>query len=138
MILGMGVPELTVILLVVLVLFGPKNLPKLGKTLGATVKSVREGMEEDEEGEGAGDPKAVEAAMQDSASHQADLDAGVRAHLYRELLEDEGVDERRVDSVMRVTDLSQVEVEDGHLKDEEGLRASIRKEWADFIPAAQA
>lgn len=46
MILGMGAPELLVILLVTLVIFGPKNLPKLGSALGQTVKSVREGMEE--------------------------------------------------------------------------------------------
>lgn len=47
MILGLGIPELAVILLIVLVIFGPKNLPKLGSALGKTVKSVREGMEED-------------------------------------------------------------------------------------------
>ena len=45
MIFGMGPMELAVILLVVLVIFGPKNLPKLGSALGKTVKSVREGME---------------------------------------------------------------------------------------------
>ena len=44
MILGMGVPELAVILAVVLVVFGPKNLPKLGSSLGKTVKSFRDGM----------------------------------------------------------------------------------------------
>ena len=46
MILGMGVPELLVILLVALIIFGPKNLPKLGSAIGKTVKNVREGMEE--------------------------------------------------------------------------------------------
>ena len=46
MILGMGVPELAVILVIVLVIFGPKNLPKIGSAIGKTVKNVREGMEE--------------------------------------------------------------------------------------------
>ena len=46
MILGLGVPELVIILVVVLVIFGPKNLPKIGSALGKTVKNVREGMEE--------------------------------------------------------------------------------------------
>lgn len=49
MILGLGIPELLIILVVILLIFGPKNLPKLGKSLGQTVKNVREGMEGDEE-----------------------------------------------------------------------------------------
>ena len=49
MILGMGPMELIIILIVVLVIFGPKNLPKIGSALGKTVKNVREGMEGDEE-----------------------------------------------------------------------------------------
>ena len=36
-IFGMGLPELILILAVVLVIFGPKNLPKLGGMLGRTV-----------------------------------------------------------------------------------------------------
>lgn len=48
MVLGLGVPELLVILLVALVIFGPKNLPKLGSAIGKTVKNVREGMSEGE------------------------------------------------------------------------------------------
>ena len=43
-ILGLGVPELVIILVVVLLIFGPKNLPKLGASLGKKVKSLREGM----------------------------------------------------------------------------------------------
>ena len=42
--LGMGVPELLIILVVILLIFGPKNLPKLGSALGKTVKNLREGM----------------------------------------------------------------------------------------------
>ncbi len=61
MILGMGVPELAVILVVVLVIFGPKNLPKLGSSIGKTVKNFREGMEGDE-------PSAKPAKAQAAAS----------------------------------------------------------------------
>ena len=40
--------EWVVILIAVLVIFGPKQLPKLGKSLGATVKNLREGMQGDD------------------------------------------------------------------------------------------
>jgi len=42
---GIGVPELLIILVVVLLIFGPKNLPKLGSAIGRTVKGVREGLD---------------------------------------------------------------------------------------------
>ena len=41
---GIGVTELLIILAVVLLIFGPKNLPKLGSALGKTVKNLREGI----------------------------------------------------------------------------------------------
>ena len=49
MFLGMGPLELVLIVVVILVIFGPKNLPKIGSALGKTVKNVREGMEEGSE-----------------------------------------------------------------------------------------
>jgi TatA/E family protein of Tat protein translocase len=36
---------LLIILVIVLLIFGPKNLPKLGKSLGSTMKAVRDGMD---------------------------------------------------------------------------------------------
>ena len=49
--LGMGVPELLIILVVILLIFGPKNLPKLGSALGKTVKNLREGISDDKKDE---------------------------------------------------------------------------------------
>lgn len=46
-IFGMGMPELILILVVVLVIFGPKNLPKLGGMLGRSVKKLRGRVEDD-------------------------------------------------------------------------------------------
>ncbi len=42
---GMGIWELLIILFVILLIFGPKNLPKLGSSIGKTVKNIREGMD---------------------------------------------------------------------------------------------
>ena len=44
--LGLGIPELIIILVVILLIFGPKNLPKLGKAFGKSVSNLREGMNE--------------------------------------------------------------------------------------------
>lgn len=41
--------EWIVILIIALLIFGPKNLPKLGKSLGSTVKNIREGMSGDDD-----------------------------------------------------------------------------------------
>ena len=66
MILGLGIPELLIIVVVVLIIFGPKNLPKLGSALGKTVKNVREGMEE------GSDDKDVAKAEKSSASENVE------------------------------------------------------------------
>ncbi len=47
-----GTTELLVVLLIVLVIFGPKHLPKLAQTFGKTInsfkKGVTEGLEDEE------------------------------------------------------------------------------------------
>lgn len=40
----LGPLELIIILIVVLLLFGPKNLPKLGSAIGQSMKNLREGL----------------------------------------------------------------------------------------------
>lgn len=47
---GIGPMELGLVALVVLLLFGPKRLPQLGKSIGKTVKAIRDGVDgKDEE-----------------------------------------------------------------------------------------
>ena len=38
---GLGVPELVLILVIILVLFGAKNLPDIGKAFGKTITEFR-------------------------------------------------------------------------------------------------
>jgi len=40
-IFGIGLPEIAVIGAIALIIFGPKRLPELGKTLGKTLKSLQ-------------------------------------------------------------------------------------------------
>jgi sec-independent protein translocase protein TatA len=52
-----GLPELLIILIAILLIFGPKNLPKLGAALGKTVKNLRDGVN----GKGGSSDEADEA-----------------------------------------------------------------------------
>ncbi|MBR2764917.1 MAG: twin-arginine translocase TatA/TatE family subunit [Blautia sp.] len=45
----LGTTELIVILLIVIVIFGPSQIPKLTKMFGKSVKNFKEGMEETDE-----------------------------------------------------------------------------------------
>ncbi|MEG0070968.1 MAG: twin-arginine translocase TatA/TatE family subunit [Raoultibacter sp.] len=62
---GIGVPELLIILAVALLIFGPKNLPKLGSALGKTVKNLREGMGGNKAAEEAEDEEVVEEVVEE-------------------------------------------------------------------------
>lgn len=53
--------------------------------------------------------------------------------LYRELLAKAGVDAKRIDSVLRVSDLSNVAVKDGAIENAAELTEGIKADWADFI-----
>ena len=44
-----GTTEIVMILIVVLIIFGPKNLPKLGKMFGQTMKGFKEGIDDDDD-----------------------------------------------------------------------------------------
>jgi sec-independent protein translocase protein TatA len=43
---GIGTPELIIILVIVLLLFGAKKLPELSRSLGTSIKEIRKGVSE--------------------------------------------------------------------------------------------
>ena len=59
-------------LVIARLIFGPKNLPKLGKSLGKTVKNIREGMSGDD-AEDTSEETVVEA--EDEDDEVAELEA---------------------------------------------------------------
>ncbi len=55
-----GMMELLVVLLIVVVIFGPTQIPKLTKMIGKSIKNLRAGMSEDDEDDFAKKEKAKE------------------------------------------------------------------------------
>ncbi len=45
-IFGIGLPEMIVILVIALLIFGPKKLPEIGRSLGKTIRSFQEASKE--------------------------------------------------------------------------------------------
>ena len=75
MIFGMGPLELVLIVVVILIIFGPKNLPKIGSALGKTVKNVREGMEEGSEEKSDDNASPIESHDVEVIEDEDDADA---------------------------------------------------------------
>ena len=46
---GLGAPELILILVIILVIFGGSQLPKLARNLGSSAKELRKGLKSDTE-----------------------------------------------------------------------------------------
>lgn len=44
---NIGVPELVIILVILLLLFGAKKLPELAKSLGSSAKELRKGLKDE-------------------------------------------------------------------------------------------
>ena len=68
------------------------------------------------------------------AQVEADRVLAEKAGAYRSLLRDAGVEERFIDDIMGVTDLSGIAFEDGKLADAEGVKKVVSEKYATFIP----
>lgn len=60
--LGLGTPELIIILLVILLLVGGRKLPELARSVGQSMKELRKGMSDDSKQEKAKTAKKAEEA----------------------------------------------------------------------------
>lgn len=78
--------------------------------------------------------KAFEDYKANIAAEKAEADKRAK---YRELIVKAGVDSKRVDSVLKVSDLSEIKVKDGAIEGADDLVKSIKEDWADFIPTTQ-
>ena len=53
---GLGVPELLLILLIIVVIFGASKLPQLGRGFGEGIRNFRKGLKGDDESTSDGEP----------------------------------------------------------------------------------
>lgn len=45
--MGLGLPELLVVLLIVILIFGANKLPQLGRGVGSAIRNFKDGMKDD-------------------------------------------------------------------------------------------
>lgn len=70
---GLGVPELIIILVIALIIFGPKKLPEIGKSLGQGIREFRKSTSaletqiQEEEKKSSEEPKAEEGSQSDTS-----------------------------------------------------------------------
>lgn len=57
---GLGATELIVILIIILVIFGGSQLPKLARSLGTSAKELRKGLKDDGKDDEKSDEKVAE------------------------------------------------------------------------------
>ena len=103
-----------------------EKLPKVQAELDELKARPDDGFKEKYEKEHA-DFEAYKAETAKDASERE------KKSLYRKLLQDAGVDPKRIDAVMRVADLSEVSVEDGAIVDADKVTEAVKSEWSDFI-----
>ena len=85
---GLGLPELIIIALIILFLFGAKRLPDIGAGLGKTLKEVRDIKKEIRED---GKPAKKRQENEDSASERKSLE-GKLAESFQEKLTDKVIE----------------------------------------------
>lgn len=62
---GLGIQELVVIFLIIMVLFGAKKLPEIGKGLGRGIREFKRASEQTMTEDDDAEPKKVESKQQD-------------------------------------------------------------------------
>lgn len=108
------------------------KLPDVQKELDELKKAA-------EKGEQSPYKVKYEALKEDFETFKKDIAAkeskANKERLYSDLLKSAGVNEKRIASVLKVTDMDSIEFDDDgtKLKDVDKLTDSIKKEWADFI-----
>ena len=68
---GIGIPELIIVLVILLVIFGPKRLPGLGKSLGSGMREFKDSISGRSKDEDDDEPRQLEPPAAVSPEHRA-------------------------------------------------------------------
>lgn len=83
-----------------------------------------------------------DALKDDFEAYKKDVSAkeskATRESAYKKLLKEAGVSEKRIDAVLKVSDVDSLEMEDdGSFKDSDKILENIKEEWSDFITTTE-
>ena len=86
--------------------------------------------------------EATDKLQKEFDDYKADVDAKAllakKTDAYKKLLKEAGISDKRIDSILKVTKLDDMELEeDGTVKDSSKVVEKIKSEWADFIVDTQ-
>ncbi len=70
--MGIGFPELMIILVIIMIIFGAGKLPEIGSAFGRSIKNFKSSMKEAEEADADGEAVATASADGDAEPAQAD------------------------------------------------------------------
>jgi sec-independent protein translocase protein TatA len=70
---GIGIPELLIVLVVVLLVFGPKRLPQLGKQLGGGMREFKDSIQGKDKDDDDADDDAAAGRPELTRAQQADV-----------------------------------------------------------------
>ena len=63
----LGIPEIIIILLVVMLIFGAKRLPEIGTSLGKSIRTFKSAVTGEDENRGEETPKATPSGRDDAS-----------------------------------------------------------------------
>lgn len=83
-----------------------------------------------------------DALKDDFEAYKNDVSAkeskATREIAYKKLLKEAGVSEKRIDAVLKVSDIDSLEMaDDGSFKDSDKILENIKEEWSDFITTTE-
>ena len=77
--MGIGFPELAIILVIIMIIFGAGKLPEIGNAFGRSIKNFKSSMKEAEEGDGeetSNSSKQVSQSVTEDSAVQVDSSGG--------------------------------------------------------------